>query len=218
MRNKMGCLVFGLLALLVITFFNGGGDSITELPTDVIETSGAENTGNDGDGGFEPLGDLDTEDDGMLIELEPVDGAEAGGTGSDGSLGVLSGEIDAQVSDVQYAVLEATNEGSTIDTLEADGEFIVVRLLMANSGTEPLTYFGANMVDDHGQEYSYVSNALEYIVDEEACEVVTIEPGEEQICTMVYDVNDDANAVGLILTDLNLLGGEEVVIELTGLP
>lgn len=230
MRNKMGCLVFGLLALLVIMFFNGGGNQVAESPSDVSERStdgGSADEG--GSGALEPLGDLDAGGDesegddssgGVSLDLESVDGSDEGSAtdGLGGNVGVLSGEPGAQVSDVRYTVLEATNKGHTYDTLEADGEFIVVSLQMENTGTEPLTYLGANMIDDHGQEYSYVPEGLDYIFDEEVCEAVTIEPGEERICTMFYDVNEDANAIGLILTDLNLLGGEESVVELTGLP
>lgn len=223
MRNRMGCLVFGILALLVMVFFNGGGSPIAEVPSGVEGTASG-GMGESDSGGLEPLGDLgelDAEDDGseeeLSLDLESIDGAD-GESGDDAAVGMLTEEVTAQVSNVQYTVLDATNEGSTIDTLEAEGEFILVSLLMKNNGSEPLTYFGANMIDDHGQEYSYISDALDYIVDEEACEVITIEPGEEQICTMVYDVNDDANAIGLVLTDLNLLGGEESVVELTGLP
>lgn len=241
MRNsKMGCLIFGLLALFVIIFFNGGRNvDLTGVPSDVNESSsvGGGGSGEGDSSELEPLSDGDLGDevdgdavDGVSLDLEGDDSAGngAGGDGSDGSSGALDGEVDAQVNNVRYSVLEAENYGSLIEmenadgkiveTLDADGEFVLVRLLMENTGDEPLTYFGANMIDDHGQEYSYVADALTYTADEEVCDTVTIEPGDEQICTMVYDINDNANAIGLILTDLNLLGGEEEIVELTGLP
>jgi len=235
MRNsRMGCLIFGLLALFVIMFFNGGRNGGTiGVPSDVNESSSAGGSSSGGgmgeaDGsGLEPLNDGEVAADGSSGGMDgdaadgvslDLDGDGSENDGSDDGSGMLDGEVDAQVSDVRYSVLEAENYGSSIETLEADGEFVLVSLLMENTGDEPLTYFGANMIDDHGQEYSYVAEALELTADEEACEVVTIEPGEEQICTMVFDVNENANAVGLILTDLNLLGGEEEIVELTGLP
>lgn len=226
MRNpRMGCLVvLGLLALFVLVFFNGGRqDGAVQLPSDMNGTmdggTGMDSNGNSdsstgGDGELEALGDMD-ESDGNLGSLDGSDGDGGSGAG----LGELSEVIETQVSDVGYEVFEAFTAGESIDDLDAaTGQFVVVSMALENRGDVPLTYLGSNMVDDRGQEYSYISEAIPYIEDDAVCENVTIEPGEERVCTMVYDVSSDASAVGLILTDLNLLGAEEETVELLGLP
>jgi len=134
------------------------------------------------------------------------------------SPGKLAKAIDVQLSDVQYRILEATNEGTSIDSLTAEGEFVAVRLAIANGGSGPLTFAGAKLIDEHGTEYSYTARAFPYTMDEEVCTMVTIAPTEERICTMVYDIDKRATRVSLHLTDLSLLSDESAVIELRGLP
>lgn len=229
MRNpRMGCLVvLGLLALFVIVFFNGGAQTgVVELPSDVSGTASGGNGGNGADGALEPLDGMDGEEGDLSGDLGSLDGEDGDGMDSDSSgagngagNGELSEVIETQVSDVNYEVFEAFTQGESIYELEAaTGQFVVVSMAVENTGEFPLTYLGANMIDDRGQEYSYIPEAIPYIEDDAVCENITIEPGEERVCTMVYDVSNDASAVGLILTDLNLLGAEEETVELPGLP
>lgn len=237
MRNsRMGCLVvLGLLALFVMVFFNGGQRGVP-IQSDIENASGGADSadGTSGDSGagdgLEPLGDLDDEgsgdgsgdDSGVSLDLDGDDSDAGNGSGSDsaGGLGELTEAFETQVSDVKYEVIDAYNQGDNIfdEVMAANGQFVVVTLGLENAGSTPLTYLGANMVDDLGQEYSYIPEAMPYIEEEEVCENITLEPGDSRVCKMVYDIDDDASAVGIVLTDLNLLGGEEETVELPGLP
>lgn len=233
MRNpRMGCLVLvGLLAVFVLVFFNSGPQAGVVQPSGGIDGSSAGGGGAAGgaDGELEPLGgldgdggdleSLDGDDDGDGVSLDLGGDDSDADSGSDGELGELTDVIETQVSDVNYEVMEAYNQGDSIfDEVMADGQFVVVTLDIENSGDVPLTYLGANMVDDLGQEYSYIPEAIPYIEEDQVCEGVALEPGESRVCQMVYDINSDASAVGIILTDLNLLGAEEEIVELQGLP
>lgn len=59
-----------------------------------------------------------------------------------------------------------------------------------------------------------MGEALPYIVEEEACEVVTLAAGATQTCSAVYDVAAEATGLALLVSDLNMLGGEQQAVEL----
>lgn len=134
--------------------------------------------------------------------------------------GTSAGEgID--VNDVRWTMLQAVELGSSlesesdvVDDLVATGRLIGVRFQVENLGDEPLTVVGMAVMDDQGREYAYLGEALPFIVDEEACQIEELEPGAEITCTALYDVPLDASGLQGVFTDLSLLGGTELVVDL----
>ena len=79
---------------------------------------------------------------------------------------------------------------------------------------DTLTMLGVDLLDAEGRQYAYVTDALPYVDEEEACEVEELAPGEVLTCTAIYDVEPDASGFQAKLTDLNMLGGDFEVVDL----
>ena len=125
------------------------------------------------------------------------------------------------VNDVCWTILRSAelgevlqSESDEVDDLVADGRLIGVRFGIENLGGDPLTFVGMKVFDDQGHEYTYLPGALPFIIDEEACDVEQLEPGDALTCTAIYDVEVDAAGLQAVLSDLSLLGGEEIAVDL----
>jgi hypothetical protein len=105
-------------------------------------------------------------------------------------------------------------DGSATQDLAAKGAFVGVRFEVQNVSANPLTFLGLTLVDDKKKEYNYSADALPFIVEEEACETVNLEPEQTQTCTAIYDVATNANGLAAVFTDLNLAGGQQEVVPL----
>jgi hypothetical protein len=138
----------------------------------------------------------------------------------DDELVMMPSEI-IDVNDVDRIILQAVELGEVLESdsdvvpdLTATGRLVGVRFTVENLGDEPLTYVGMDLVDDQGRTYSYVSDGLEFIIEEEACELEELEPATLIACASIYDAGVDAADLQAVLTDLSLLGGEEVLVDL----
>jgi len=156
------------------------------------------------DAGAEPLE--------TLAALPEVLGEGASTTGAGESI---------DVNDVRWTILQAVELGDYLESksdavsdLRATGRLIGVRFQLENLGEEPLTFVGMEVADAQGGKYTYLSEALPFIIDEEACQMEDLEPGVAITCTAIYDVSVDATGLQAALTDLNLLGGEEHFVDL----
>ncbi|MFC2037833.1 hypothetical protein ACFLYD_07725, partial [Chloroflexota bacterium] len=125
------------------------------------------------------------------------------------------------VNDVRWTLLQAVelgdgleSEGDEVPDLVATGRLIGLRFEVENLGEEPLTFVGVQVVDAQGREYTYLSEALPFIIDEEACQVEDVAAGAAITCTALYDVAQDASGLQGVLTDLSLLGGQEILVDL----
>jgi hypothetical protein len=125
------------------------------------------------------------------------------------------------VNDVGWTILQAVELGGilesdsdVIDDLTATGRLVGVRFTVENLGEVPLTFVGMDVVDDEGRKYAYLSDGLAFIIEEEACEIEELEPATIITCTAIYDAGADAAGLQAVLTDLSLLGGEEVPVDL----
>ena len=130
-----------------------------------------------------------------------------------------TGSVD--VGDVRWTLLQAAELGESlasdsddVDDLTATGRLIGVRFQVENLGPEPLTFLGMQVVDDQGRRQAYLSQGLPFIIDEEACQMEDLEPGASITCTALYDVAADATGLQAELTDLSLLGGETILVDL----
>ena len=125
------------------------------------------------------------------------------------------------VNDVRWTIIQAVelggvlpSESDAVDDLVANGRLIGVRFAVENTGDDPLTFVGMRVVDDQDGSYAYLSDGLAFIVDAEACQMEQLEPGAVLLCTAIYDVAVDATGLQAVLTDLNMLGGQEVPVDL----
>jgi hypothetical protein len=130
-----------------------------------------------------------------------------------------TGSVD--VGDVRWTLVQVAelgeslvSESDEVDDLTATGRLIGVRFQVENLGDEPLTFLGMQLVDDQGRRQSYLSQGLPFIIDEEACQMEDLEPGASITCTALYDVAADATGLQAELTDLNLLGGVTILVDL----
>lgn len=205
--NNRSCMMFLIIGAVVLFFmFSGGGLGGMlgggQLPSGTDETSQS--------GGLETE---PTQSEGGLIEQSQQD--------DNAELESIEPEvIEAQfapvdVNDVRWTVLEAAEIGEVIgEELESEnGTFVGVVFQVENMTSDPLTLVGLELVDSTDETYGYVSDALPYL-DGDGCETETIEPNTVLECTAIYDVYGDAEDLQAVLTDLNMLGGEQQLLDL----
>ncbi len=125
------------------------------------------------------------------------------------------------VNDIAWTLLDAVYLGQMLESdtdeiadLVADGRLIGVRFTLSNEDDERHTYIGLEIADSGGERYSYMGGSLDFIIDEEACELVELEPGASVTCTVIYDVPDSAGGLQAIFTDLTLVGAQERLVGL----
>ena len=201
MSNSMrvGCLVvLGLIAFVVARPMFSGGNQ-------------AEQTG-----ATEQVGQPDAADNGAA-EAAPTAAEDAAADAAieGGAAGASDVGVEATLNDVHWTIIEAADVTAELGgDLSHNGKLVGVRYTIENLSGDPLTTLGMELTDDAGNQYSYLSDALPYIEDAEACETETIEPDASITCTAIYDVADNAQDLRAVVTDLNMLGGESDEIPL----
>ncbi|MEM7535240.1 MAG: hypothetical protein AAF639_23890 [Chloroflexota bacterium] len=174
----------------------------------------------------EPIGDGIGQDDGGIViqeenaaeEPAPANAPAESDSADTSQPEIITGDIFSQeimVEDVRWAFLDAFNQGATIegggslDDLKAEGTFVLVTIEVTNTGEEDLTFIGLDLYDSSETKYVFSADALSYVVEEEACNVVPLAPEASQICTYVYDV--PAAVVGELMamvSNLSLTGDQ----------
>lgn len=143
------------------------------------------------------------------IEEETV--AEEAPTGGEP---VLANDIAWTLFDAVYLGTVLESDGDEIPDLVASGRLLGIRFTIENQGDDPRTFIGLEISDDEGQRTSYMSDSLDFIIEEESCEVVDLQPGDVVTCTAVYDIPDGSSGLQAIFTDLSLAGGTEIPLDL----
>lgn len=176
---------FWLLAIIalfiIISAAGGGGDSAEEAGASAAsadnQTSDESDTGTSGE---EAAGD----------GAEDEAAAEAASEYSIGDA-VATGDWEVTVNDVESGVTELGDEylGTT-----AQGQFILVEMSVANTGSEPSFFFegDVSLQDADGNTYSPDSEAGIYAsTDNEVMLLEEINPGNTATGVIVYDVPAD---------------------------
>lgn len=123
--------------------------------------------------------------------------------------------IEVRVKDIHWTIIEVADVTGDLGNVVAhNGKLIGVRYKVKNLTDTLLTSQGLELTDDVDNKYSYLSDALSYIEDVEACETETIEPNTAKLCTSIYDVPNDVTGLRIVVTDLNMLGGKTQEIPL----
>lgn len=200
---KMGCLVvLGILALgIILSMVNDGGGQTggaadplpTEAPAEGEQTSQEEAPAEEQSNEEQPASDARVSADGDIV---------------------VNNEVRWKILEAQVIGPKLELEDGSVKPLEADGAFVGVRFELQNVSQNPLTFLGMALVDDKKKEYNYLADALPFVVEEEACETVNLEPEQTQTCTAIYDVPADANGLAAVVTDLNLAGGQQEAVPL----
>ncbi len=202
--SNRGCMMFVIIGAVVLFFmFSGGG--LGGL------LGGGQVPGNTGDSS--QGGGLETQpaenQGGLLEQVQQDDDAEL-------EAEVIESQFaPVEVNDVRWTIMEAGEIGEVLaDELEAEnGSFFGVVFQVENMTSDPLTLVGLDLVDSENETYNYVSEALPYL-DGDGCETETLEPNTVMECTAIYDVYSDAVDLQAVLTDLNMLGGEQELLDL----
>ncbi|MEZ4707207.1 MAG: hypothetical protein R3A44_08380 [Caldilineaceae bacterium] len=196
---RLGCLVvLGIIGFMVVAPMFGGGDQAE--PPSAVEQGGQPDAAQEES--------ADTGEAGAAVEEDAA--AEADGAAAAADMG-----IEATLNDVHWTIIEAADVTADLgDEISHNGKLVGVRYTIENLTSDPLTSLGMELTDDAGNKYSYLSDALPYIEEPEACETETIEPDASITCTAIYDVADDAADLRAVVTDLNMLGGESEEIAL----
>ncbi|MGO1439982.1 MAG: DUF4352 domain-containing protein [Brevibacterium yomogidense] len=173
---------FWLLAVIalivIISSASGGGDSAEDAGASA--DSGTSDEADTGTSGEEAAGD------------EGEAPAEAASEYSIGDA-VATGDWEVTVNDVESGVSELGDEylGTT-----AQGQFILVEMSVANTGSEPSFFFESDvsLLDADGNTYSPDSEAGIYAAtDNDVMLLEEINPGNTATGVIVYDVPADVS-------------------------
>lgn len=125
------------------------------------------------------------------------------------------------VGEVRWKILQVQNFGQTIKStnqfikdLTTSGKFISIGFEVENKGKEMKTFAGITVVDSQGREFQPNSDAIMLIDSDEQCVFENLNPGIVKICQVVYEVPADATGLKANVGDLEILGGDEALIEL----
>ncbi|SLM99019.1 DUF4352 domain-containing protein [Brevibacterium yomogidense] len=175
---------FWLLAVIVliviISSVGGGGDSAEDA--EASADSGSSDESGTGTSGEEEAGG-------------EADGEAPAEAASEYSIGdaVATGDWEVTVNDVESGVSELGDEylGTT-----AQGQFILVEMSVANTGSEPSFFFESDvsLLDADGNTYSPDSEAGIYAAtDNDVMLLEEINPGNTATGVIVYDVPADVS-------------------------
>lgn len=207
--NNRGCMMFLIIGAAVVFFLmsNGGLGGLL---------GGGQIPGAQAPGGVEDSssgGVLETDDGQQGGLLEQVQNGDAEGEAAGEEIEAMFEPVE--LNGVEWTILEAGEIGEVLaEELESEnGTFVGVVYQVENQTSDPLTLVGLDLVDSTDEKYSYSSDALPYL-DGDGCETETLEPNSVIECTAIYDVYSDAEDLQAVLTDLNMLGGEEQLLDL----
>lgn len=154
-----------------------------------------------------------------LETLAPLPGSgEEADSGPDAPAGagdpIMANDIAWTLLDALYLGGVLESDSDEIPDLVAEGTLLGVRFTIDNQGAEPRTYIGLELADNLGRRYSYLGDSLDFIIDEERCELVDLGPGDVVTCTAVYDIPDGTGGLQAVFTDLSLVSGDEILLDL----
>lgn len=206
--NNRGCMMFLIIGAVVVFFMMSNGGLGGLLGGGQIPGAQAPGGGQDSSSGgvLEPQ---NGEQGGLLEQVQNDDGD----VGAEDAVEAMFDPVE--LNGVEWTIMEAGEIGEVLaDELESEnGTFVGVVYQVENQTSDPLTLVGLDLVDSTDEKYSYVSDALPYL-DGDGCETETLEPNSVIECTAIYDVYSDAEDLQAVLTDLNMLGGDELLLDL----
>jgi hypothetical protein len=129
---------------------------------------------------------------------------------------------DMRVGDVRWKVLSAENMGDTLKSddqftkdLKTKGFFVKVQFEIENLSKDMLSYGGADLIDDKDRTFKNSPDAIVFIPEEERSLVLSnLNPNLAKTITEIYEVPAGATGLRFIAGDLDMLGSEEMMIDL----
>ncbi|MGH7274015.1 MAG: DUF4352 domain-containing protein [Nitrospiria bacterium] len=128
---------------------------------------------------------------------------------------------DVMVGDIRWKVLEARELGQELksdnefmEPKKTSGKFVMMRFEIENRKSEAVTYAGIELVDDKERTFKHYSEQFGYIDKDETCVLEQLNPNISRTCTEIFELPADARGIKAKVGDLELFGGDEVLIDL----
>ncbi len=128
---------------------------------------------------------------------------------------------DVQVDEVRWKIIEATDEGQTlesdnqfIETKTTGGKFVRVEFEMENLSKDMLSFAGIDLVDNQDREYKPYSEGYAFTQDGKTCIIENLNPNVPKACEMIFELPTDATELSAKVGDLKLFGSQEALIDL----
>lgn len=121
------------------------------------------------------------------------------------------------VGDFEITIVSIEDRGTEVGneylTSQAQGKFVGVNIKVTNVGNEAETFFSDNvkLVDDQERSFDYSSEATLYDSDDNDVWLSEINPGNTLEGQIIFDLNADATATAVLVSD-SLFGGNETRI------
>ena len=209
--NNRGCMMIAMIVGIGIFFLmSGGGGFLGGQPggTEPPPQEGSAPEGSN-DGGIQIVS---TPQEGGL--LDQVESGTIDLDGSNSTDAVDAMYDDRMVNDVHWTILEAGELGETLadGTQAQTGTFVGVVYMIENMTDAPLTLVDLQLVDSANSRYSFALETSQSLDD--GCGNVTLESNSPLTCTALFVVPTTATDLNAVLTDFNMLGGTEELLDL----
>lgn len=202
-RHKILTAILAIVALVVVVNLAGGG-SDDPAPAGDVATGQAAATGT----AEEPTGPADTAAPPaeQPAAEPPAEAPAAAGIGT----AVQDGKFEFVVTGIEAGVAQVGND---VLNEQAQGQFVLVHLTVANIGDASQALFDGNqtLVDTAGREHSANSTAGIYLEGNETF-FTEINPGNSVTGTIVFDIPADAVPASVELHDSMFSGGVTVTL------
>jgi hypothetical protein len=120
--------------------------------------------------------------------------------------------MNQEVRDGKFAfTVTAVNRTGSLGRYQARGEYVIVNLVVANTGKEPQSFFASNqkLIDNAGREFAPDDTAAMAINDNTSM-VLDLNPGFSIKVAIPYDVPPGTTATAVELHDSMFSGGARV--------
>jgi hypothetical protein len=129
---------------------------------------------------------------------------------------------DVIVGEVRWRVLAAEDLGNTltsdnilIEDMTTPGQFIRLQFEIENLSSATKTFSSINLVDSRGRSFNTLTDAFWFIPQTEQCiGFEQLNPGVPKLCSVIFEVPADAENLQAQVGDLEILGGDEALINL----
>ena len=129
---------------------------------------------------------------------------------------------DIIVGDVRWQALAVEDLGDTLvsdnmftEDMTTPGRFIRLQFEIENLSSATKTFSTINLVDNRGRSYDTLTEGIWFVPQSEQCMGFDqLNPGVPKLCSVIFEVPTDAEGLQAQVGDLEILGGDEALINL----
>lgn len=203
--NNRGCMTIAMIVGIIIFFLlSRGGGSL----------GGGQTGANDGGDSSPPAEEENPQANSAPQQGGLIENIEGGAINASANTAAEDVLFEQTVNDVHWTILEADYLGDSLagGALSENGEFVGVVYQIENLSDSPITLIDLQLVDGDNNTYSFSLDTSQSL--EDGCNNVTLQPDSPVLCTAIFDVPSDASDLHALLTDFNMLGGAEELLDL----